>query len=117
MSVDYVEDTGSKLIVRLPNDKHNELRNFIIENKTTDGVNVVEVCRKYMALRPRHTPHDRLFIIYRNGKCSIKPVGLPTICKIPCEIAKYLGMDPDDYTGHSFITSAVKVRTTRVKMR
>lgn len=117
MSVDYVEDTGSVLIVRLPNDKHDELRNFIIENETADGVNVVEVFRRYVALRPPHIAHDRLFINYRDGKCSAKPVGMPTISKVPCEIAKYLGMDPDDYTGHSFITSAVKMRTTRVQMR
>lgn len=110
MSIDYIEDTGSMLIVRLPRDKHNKLRNFIIENETNDGVNVVEVYRKYASLRPPHTPHDRLFVYYRCGKCSTQPVGIHTIGKVPCEIAKYLGLEPEDYTGHCFKATAVKLR-------
>jgi hypothetical protein len=49
------------------------------------------------------TKHERLFVFYRNGKCSTQPVGINTFGKIPSDIAKYLGLtNPHEYSGHTF---------------
>jgi hypothetical protein len=54
-------------------------------------------------IRPSHTKHERLFVFYRNGKCSTQPVGINTFGKIPSDIAKYLGLtNPHEYSGHTF---------------
>lgn len=117
MSTKYVEDTGSLLLVRMPKTKQSVARTFIIENKTTDGVNMFDICRKYFSLRNAFTPHDRLFVFYRNGRCTNQTVGLNCFGRIPAEIAKYLGLDPKGYTGHSFKKSAknIKLRKTVVE--
>ncbi|KAL7299553.1 hypothetical protein TKK_0007631 [Trichogramma kaykai] len=56
-----------------------------------------------MNLRPKKCPTNRLFLTYRDGKCTNQPVGINKIGSIPNAIAKFLNLsDPDLYTGHSF---------------
>ena len=58
-------------------------------------------------MRSPKTPHQRLFVYYRDGKCSVQPVGINTFGKIPCKIAEYLRLsNPKEYTGHSFRKSS-----------
>ncbi|KAK5649393.1 hypothetical protein RI129_000422 [Pyrocoelia pectoralis] len=43
----------------------------------------MNLIKKYYQLRPTHTPHDRYFLTYRDGKCSITPMGINKIGQIP----------------------------------
>ncbi|KAK4881350.1 hypothetical protein RN001_004669 [Aquatica leii] len=59
-------------------------------------------------LRPAHTPHDRYFLTYREGKCSILPIGINKIGQMPKSIATFLNLsNPEFYTGHCFRRNSV----------
>ncbi|KAJ8980654.1 hypothetical protein NQ317_017580 [Molorchus minor] len=93
LTVDDIEDVGSSLIVKIPNTKTKITRIFVV----TDVGNMLELFRKYLALRPPHVKHKRLF-------CTTKqenPVGKNTMEKIPSVVASYLKLpDVACYTGH-----------------
>jgi hypothetical protein len=58
-------------------------------------------------LRPENISHKRLFINYRNKKCTVQPVGVNTLSKFPQKIAQFIGLqNPEEYTGHSFRRSS-----------
>ncbi|KAJ8914393.1 hypothetical protein NQ315_017483 [Exocentrus adspersus] len=50
------------LLVNVRNTKNNVDRNFIINNSNKNGMDLIEVCRKYMALRKPETTHSRFFV-------------------------------------------------------
>lgn len=99
--MDDIEDRGSVIVITIPESKTYKKRFFTI---VADGsVNQIEVVRKYIALRPKTVPHKKLFLFYRNGKCSIQPVGINTIGKVPENVATYLKLpNPQLYTGEKF---------------
>lgn len=99
MSIKDVEDTGSMLVVTIPICKTKKPRKFVV---VSDGdYNAVEICRKYFALRPRTTAHNRLFVQYRDKKCTIQPVGINSISKVPMTVAEYLKKENvREYTSH-----------------
>lgn len=110
MSIDDVEDVGNMLIVKIPTSKTNKPRCFIIATETRDMKNMVEIYRKYVSLRSPATAHNRLFVSYNNGKCSVQPIGINTFGKIPSQIASYLKLlNPHEYTGHSFRRSSTTI--------
>jgi hypothetical protein len=76
MSTKDIEDTGSILVVKIRDTKTNKPRTFVIDGRDHDIKNMVEIYRRYVSLRPSHTKHERLFVFYRNGKCSTQPVGI-----------------------------------------
>lgn len=111
MTIRDVEDTGTVLIIRLPETSTSRPRTFMIDGKT-EGMHMIEIYRKYAALRPAHTPHERLFVHYRNGSCSVQPIGINTFARMPSEIAKYLGLpDPQEYTGNCFRRTSTTLHT------
>lgn len=112
MDTNYVKDTGSVMFVQIPMTKHTVARTFTIEDRTNDGLNMLEIYRKYACLRRPMTPHDRLFVCYRNGHCRLQAVGINAFGRIPIEIAKYLGLDPEGYTVHCFKRTAANLRKT-----
>jgi integrase len=100
MSIDDVEDKNSLLMIRIPDSKTHKPRRFIVLGDDGNELNLT-LYRKYASLRPPQTPHRRLFLNYKNGKCSTQPVGVHTFGKIPSKIATYLGLEnPAEYTGH-----------------
>ncbi|KAK5644633.1 hypothetical protein RI129_005933 [Pyrocoelia pectoralis] len=108
MKIDDVEDNGPILIIRIPDSKTKISRTFVVDGNSTNGVGLVEIFRKYLALRPPEIGHRRLFITFRSGKCTVQPVGKNTLPKIPMEIAKFLGKpNPEKFTGHSLRRSSV----------
>lgn len=107
MGIDDIEEVGSMLIVKVPRSKTDKERSFVVKGELEEGLNFIDIYRKYANLRPTHTPHKRFFINYRNGKCSVQAVGVNTFAKIPCEIAKYLCLESSElYTGHCFRRSS-----------
>lgn len=105
MVVEDVEDLGSVLIVTIPNTKTKVQRKFTVTSG--DGLDLIKVYRKYVALRPLDTNLKRLFLCYRSGKCIAQPVGMNIIGKVPEKIATYLKLpNPSLYTSHSFRRSS-----------
>lgn len=106
MSVDDVEDRGTVLVVQIPDTKTHKPRTFTIINGS-NSVSAIDVFRKYRKLRPEKISHKRLFINYKNKKCTVQPVGVNTFSTIPRKIAQFLGLsNPLEYTGHSFRRSS-----------
>ncbi|RZC37261.1 Phage integrase domain containing protein [Asbolus verrucosus] len=86
MLVDDVDDRGSVIVVEIPDRKTHKPRTFTIINGS-NTVHAIDVFRKYRMLRSENIPHKRLFINYRNKKCTVQP-------------------NPEEYTGHSFRRSS-----------
>ncbi|RZB89853.1 hypothetical protein BDFB_010299 [Asbolus verrucosus] len=71
-------------------------------DKMNSGFNIVEIYRKYAALRPKNVPHRQFFLQYKNGKSTIQVVGINQFSKVPSLIAAYLRLAlPEGYTDHS----------------
>lgn len=101
MTLDDIEDKNDTLIVNIPDSKTHKRRRFLILDDVGEPGNIA-LYRKYLALRPAHTPHRRLFVSYRQGKCSIQAVGIHTFGKIPAKIAGFLHLqNAAEYTGHA----------------
>lgn len=96
MSLDDIEDNMNMLVIKIPNSKTNMERTFVVI-----GENNISLYRKYLSLRPSNTPHRRLFVYYKNGKCTTQPIGIHTFGNIACKIAEFLKLPhPKEYTGH-----------------
>lgn len=102
-----LDDTGNCIIVKVPDlrNKSTFFRVFIIQNNDSllEGVNVLELIRKYRKLRPPHTYHMRFLLSYRMGKCSSSPLGVNSIGNFPKRIASLLKLpNPELYCGMCF---------------
>ncbi|KAJ8921380.1 hypothetical protein NQ315_002996 [Exocentrus adspersus] len=62
LTISDVTDMDHALLVNVRNTKNNVDRNFIINNSNKNGIDLIEVCRKYMALRKPETTHSRFFV-------------------------------------------------------
>lgn len=107
LRVGNVSDKDSHFVVQLPNTKTKVTREFVITEGKTEGQNLLDIIRKYIALRPRNVKHDRFFVKFTNGTCGVQPVGINTIGKLPKDIAQFLKLsNPALYTGHCFRRSS-----------
>ncbi|KAJ3655405.1 hypothetical protein Zmor_014537 [Zophobas morio] len=86
MLVDDIEDQNNVLIVHIPDSKTKKPRRFVVVDERN-----LATYRRYLELRPPSTPHKRLFLNYKKGKCTVQPVGLHSFGKFPSQIATYLG--------------------------
>lgn len=99
LTVEDIEDTGSMLVVTLHDTKTKKKRMFAVGSEC----NGYEIYKKYLQLRPKGVKHNRFFLFYLNGKCTVQPVGIHSFAKMPQKIAEYLKLpDAVSYTGHSF---------------
>lgn len=103
LSVENVTDQGQYIKVTIPNTKTKIFREFAITSGDTEGLNFIEIVKKYVLLRPPNLKHDRFFIKYSNGKCGPQPVGINTFGNLPKKIAHFLKLpNATLYTGHCF---------------
>lgn len=101
LSLDDIEDKGASLFITIRDTKTKTSRAFYIIDDKDTVFNFFPLYKKYISLRPSHTPHRRFFVYYKNGKCSTQVIGKNTLGKIPATIAKYLNLsNPELYTGH-----------------
>lgn len=106
LTVNCIEDKGGYLFVSIPDTKTNISRSFTIV-KEGFLTNVLDIYRKYESLRPKNVPHSRFFLNYKNEKCTIQPVGINSISKIPQAVASFLKLpEAQLYTGHSLRRSS-----------
>ncbi|KAJ8919298.1 hypothetical protein NQ315_003882 [Exocentrus adspersus] len=102
-TISDVTDMDHALLVNVRNTKNNVDRNFIINNSNKNGIDLIEVCRKYMALRKPETTHSRFFVRYEKSQCTVQAIGKNTFGKIPQKVAEYLNLPNSTlYTGHCF---------------
>ncbi|KAJ8963896.1 hypothetical protein NQ317_007196 [Molorchus minor] len=59
MSLNNIEDSGNTLVVNIPDSKTKVSRTLTVITET-----YIDLYRKYLALRPAHVNHQRLFIKY-----------------------------------------------------
>ncbi|XP_023012518.1 uncharacterized protein [Leptinotarsa decemlineata] len=103
MLIEDVKDEGSYFRITIPNSLTKSQREFIILAETINGLNLVEIIRKYINIRPSRVDQQRFFVAYRNGKCVNQPVGVNTIGIYPKKVASFLGLpDPEGYIGYRF---------------
>ncbi|KAJ8921818.1 hypothetical protein NQ315_004026 [Exocentrus adspersus] len=103
LTISDVTDMDHALLVNVRNTKNNVDRNFIINNSNKNGIDLIEVCRKYMALRKPETTHSRFFVRYEKSQCTVQAIGKNTFGKIPQKVAEYLNLPNSTlYTGHCF---------------
>lgn len=96
--VEHVIDSGSEIIVRIPDTKNKEAKLFPITGAISCGI-----IRRYMVLRKDRVQTNRFFILYRKGKCFGQPIGKNKIAEMPQIIAACLNLEnASTYTGHSF---------------
>ena len=101
MTLDDIDDVGSALIVKVRNTKNKIDRIFTVLNNEEITVNFLQLFRKYLSLRPSHTKHRRLFVFYKNGKCTSQVVGKNILGQVPKKVATFLKLpDTCTYTGH-----------------
>lgn len=97
LTVKDIEDTGKILVITLHDTKTKKKRVFTVGSEC----NGYEIYHKYLRLRPKQVKHNRFFIYYNHGKCTIQPVGINSFAKIPQRVAEYLKLpDAYSYTGH-----------------
>ena len=108
LKVDDIEDKGSILVVNVPNPKTKKIRTFTIIGEGC-RINPLQIFRKYLSLRPSSVNNNNLFICYRAHKCTVQPVGINSLAKVPKIIAEYLKLpNPESYSGHCFRLSSAK---------
>lgn len=98
-----IEDRETILVVNIIKTKNYKLRSFVVTGAEGNNFNGLEIYRKYAALRPKTLGNGRFFLNFRSGKCTVQPVGINTLSKIPKLVASYLQLkDVELYTGHCF---------------
>ena len=97
---------GSLIVVQVPDTKTHKPRASIIVHGS-NSVPAIDVFQKYTILRSEKISHKRLFINYKNKKCTVQSVRVNTFSKIPRKFADFLGLQNlEEYTGHSFRRSS-----------
>lgn len=96
------------MIVKINHAKNYKPRFFTV---VPDGaINSVQIVKKYMGLRPKHTKHEHFFVFYNRGKCSVQRVGIHKIASVPKMVATFLGLpNVEQYTGHSLRRSSATI--------
>lgn len=109
ISILDIQDKDDTLVVSLPDTKTNHKRFFTLINEM-EVINTRQLYKKYIALRPEHINHDKLFIFYKDNKCTVQRIGINTLGKVPSKIAKYLMLsNAEQYTGDCFRRSSASL--------
>ncbi|KAJ8912394.1 hypothetical protein NQ315_013460 [Exocentrus adspersus] len=105
-----VKDKGSVFHIEITTTKTKISREFFITSGGFEGINMVEIVRRYKSLRPSNTGHDRFFVGFRQGVCIRQPVGINTFGNMPKNIASFLNLPYlEQYTGHCFRRSSTSI--------
>lgn len=111
MKCEDINDTGSVLIITVPDTKTHVQRRFTVIGETPEtGLNLISIYEKYNTQRPINVKTDHFFLQYRNGQCKTQVVGINSFSKVPSLIATYLNLpNPKSYTGHAFRRSSASL--------
>lgn len=96
--------------MQLADTETKKVRFFMIEPGEVGNTNLLDIIRAYMVLRPTHINHNRFFINYIHEKCTVQPVGVHKIGRVPQVVAKYLDLEnPQSFTGHCFRRTSASI--------
>jgi integrase len=110
LQLENVKKEGQLFHIFIPNTKTKVSREFFVTVGGIEGVNMVEVIQKFLALRPNHAVHGRFFVGYTGGNCIKLPVGINTFSAMPKKIANFLNLpQAQEYTGHCFRRSSTSL--------
>ncbi|KAK5649505.1 hypothetical protein RI129_000534 [Pyrocoelia pectoralis] len=102
ISVEDVEFKSDSVFVSVPKTKTNVSRLFVVSD-----LEWIRLIQTYAGLRPPHTTSRRFFLNYRNGSCTIQPIGINKIGQMPKTIAMFLDLpNSDSFSGHCFRRSS-----------
>lgn len=105
LTVDAIVDAGLSIIVSLPKTKTGRSRLFTVVDG--DGMNYLDLIRKYRNMRPQHISHNYFFVNCRNGKCTVQRIGINSFGNMGKKLAGFLKLpEPALYTGHAFRRSS-----------
>jgi hypothetical protein len=88
LTVDSVVDTGSSIIVSIPQTKTGRRRMFSIVEETSE-ISYLEVIKKYQNLTPPHVTHNYFFVSCRKGKCTVQRIGINSFGDMGKKVAEY----------------------------
>ncbi|KAJ6643351.1 hypothetical protein Bhyg_08311 [Pseudolycoriella hygida] len=110
MTIDNIKYIERGIQIDVPKVKTNVIRQFTIEEGGEKDVNMVEIFRKYAALRSPKTTTNRFFVRLSNGMCMNQPIGINTIASFQQKIDLFLQLSaPKEYTGHCFRRSSASL--------
>ncbi|XP_066256699.1 protein tramtrack, beta isoform-like isoform X8 [Euwallacea similis] len=99
LHIQHVHDLGEILYIKIEDDA-NPRKNRTV---TISDAGFLEICRKYISLRPPDLTHSRFFIRYFQGRCFKTPMGINKIGGIPRQVARFLNLPNwKEFTGHYF---------------
>lgn len=82
-------DEETYIRVRISTTKTKVLREFAITKGDIEGLDFVEIVRKYIRLRPQNVKHDRFFVKYTKGVCYTQPVGINMFGNLPKKLQNF----------------------------
>jgi len=95
VEVKNVIEQGSEFVIKIGDGSGT--RSFTVKN------GYAEYVRKYKQLRPANVAHDRFFVNFQKGKCTVQPIGRNKFLRAPKAIAKFLKLeDSENYMCSSF---------------
>ncbi|KAJ6626763.1 Transcription factor grauzone, partial [Pseudolycoriella hygida] len=104
LTIDNIKDNGDDIIVRVPSRKIKTSKVCVVDGEFTN------IIREYLKLRPPNVPTNRLFLQYRDGKCTRQVMGKNTIANVPKEIAKFLELpNIKSYNCHAYRRSGMTI--------
>lgn len=104
ITINDVEQHGNMFLVGIPHRKTHRPRSFTITGE------FYEIVARYQKLRPPLAKSNRFFLQFRDGRCTVQPIGINKFGAMPKLIAEYLQLpNADQYTGHSFRRSSASL--------
>lgn len=101
IKVEHVKQYDDMCLVTMPKTDTFPKRTFAVTGTCSNMV------QKYAALRPDFAKDNRFFVQYKDGKCSVQPIGRNKFMEMPRRIAKYLKLpDLERYSGKLIIDSS-----------
>ena len=91
LSVDDVKlSENNELLIKIIKTKKKVPRSFVIKDA------LVDLCLKYIKLRPNPCSTNKFFLRYSKGKCVQQSIGINKFGSTPKVIATYLGLPNAD---------------------
>lgn len=110
LRIEDVHDEGVVFRIFIPSTKTKVPREFFVTPGDVEGINMVQLVRTYVAMRPPDAEVSRFLLSFRNNKCTKQPVGIHTFGNMCKTIAAFLKLPHSaEYTGHCFRRSSASL--------
>jgi integrase len=105
LTIDDITKSGEHLMVKIRDSKTGP-RSFALVASDDPSMDILRYYQMYIEKRPAASP-SKLFLCYKNGKCTRQPIGKNTLAKYPLFVAQFLLLPNfKEYTSHALRRSA-----------